>query len=180
MLLKTCRKCRVPKPVEEFHRKRAGLFGRDSICKLCSKVKTEGWRAKNPGALRLAKEHRSPASVKAAQDRWRAKHGLAYERARYIRRQGDPAQKAVYRAGQQAAKNRRRAAGELTAATVREVLKAPCAYCGGKATSIDHVLPVSRGGTNTRENLAPACADCNRRKHAKTPAEWKGAARAAQ
>lgn len=46
-----------------------------------------------------------------------------------------------------------------------------CAYCGGDAATIDHVLPVSRGGKNTWLNTVAACAWCNQRKGDRTPAE---------
>ena len=46
-----------------------------------------------------------------------------------------------------------------------------CAYCGGRATTIDHVLPRSRGGRNTWLNTVAACGPCNQRKGDRTPAE---------
>lgn len=53
------------------------------------------------------------------------------------------------------------------------VMAAPaCAYCAGPATSIDHVVPVSQGGTHDRRNLVPACARCNSLKGKRTPAQW--------
>src|SRR4051794_17452228 len=36
-----------------------------------------------------------------------------------------------------------------------------CVYCGGSATSIDHVVPRSRGGTHTWDNVVAACRRCN-------------------
>lgn len=39
-----------------------------------------------------------------------------------------------------------------------------CAYCDKKATTIDHVIPISRGGKNVWENLVAACAKCNNHK----------------
>ncbi len=39
-----------------------------------------------------------------------------------------------------------------------------CAYCGKSANTIDHVIPRSRGGKNTWENLVAACLLCNSRK----------------
>jgi 5-methylcytosine-specific restriction endonuclease McrA len=36
-----------------------------------------------------------------------------------------------------------------------------CQYCGGKAESIDHVIPRSRGGEHTWENVVAACERCN-------------------
>lgn len=39
-----------------------------------------------------------------------------------------------------------------------------CAYCGKSANTIDHVIPRSKGGKNTWENLVAACLACNSRK----------------
>ena len=36
-----------------------------------------------------------------------------------------------------------------------------CQYCGAKAESIDHVIPRSRGGEHTWENVVAACERCN-------------------
>lgn len=36
-----------------------------------------------------------------------------------------------------------------------------CQYCGGRADSIDHVRPRSRGGQHTWENVVAACRSCN-------------------
>ena len=46
-----------------------------------------------------------------------------------------------------------------------------CGYCGGEATTIDHILPRSRGGRNTWKNTVAACGPCNQRKGDRTPAE---------
>ena len=49
-----------------------------------------------------------------------------------------------------------------------------CVYCGNTKAplQLDHVIPRSRGGTDTPDNLAAACRSCNQRKGAKTPEEW--------
>ncbi|MEU5581359.1 MULTISPECIES: HNH endonuclease [Streptomyces] len=36
-----------------------------------------------------------------------------------------------------------------------------CMYCGGVATSVDHVVPKSRGGQHAWENVVAACRRCN-------------------
>jgi 5-methylcytosine-specific restriction endonuclease McrA len=36
-----------------------------------------------------------------------------------------------------------------------------CTYCGAPATSLDHVVPRSRGGPHTWENVVAACGRCN-------------------
>lgn len=39
-----------------------------------------------------------------------------------------------------------------------------CQYCGAAAENIDHVVPRSKGGTHTWENVVAACRPCNARK----------------
>lgn len=39
-----------------------------------------------------------------------------------------------------------------------------CQYCGAVAENIDHVVPRSRGGTHTWDNVVAACRRCNTRK----------------
>jgi 5-methylcytosine-specific restriction endonuclease McrA len=46
-----------------------------------------------------------------------------------------------------------------------------CVYCGGQATTIDHVLSRSRGGKNLWGNLAASCVRCNHKKGSRTPEE---------
>ncbi len=54
-----------------------------------------------------------------------------------------------------------------------------CAYCESHATTIDHVLPRSRGGQDTWENLVACCMRCNNVKGNRTPEEmgWTMASR---
>jgi 5-methylcytosine-specific restriction endonuclease McrA len=46
-----------------------------------------------------------------------------------------------------------------------------CAYCSKSATTIDHVLPRSRGGVDSWENLVACCLHCNNVKGNRTPSE---------
>lgn len=52
-----------------------------------------------------------------------------------------------------------------------------CHYCGKsfppEELTMDHVVPVVRGGKSTRGNLVPACKDCNNRKKYLLPIEWE-------
>jgi hypothetical protein len=57
----------------------------------------------------------------------------------------------------------------------RRVQKGLCAYCGQKFSpkelTLDHVVPVARGGRSTKGNVVPACKECNNKKKLMTPAE---------
>lgn len=45
------------------------------------------------------------------------------------------------------------------------LLRDPCAYCGEPAVELDHIDPVSLGGSGTWDNLSGACRTCNARKN---------------
>ncbi len=57
----------------------------------------------------------------------------------------------------------------------RKVGKGLCAYCGDsfepRALTMDHVVPVARGGRSVKGNVLPSCKDCNNNKKLLTPAE---------
>ncbi len=56
-----------------------------------------------------------------------------------------------------------------------EIARGICHYCGKKFKSseltMDHVLPISRGGKSTKGNIVPCCKDCNNRKKYMTPVD---------
>ena len=59
----------------------------------------------------------------------------------------------------------------------RRIDDGACFYCrrrvGGRALTMDHVVPLGRGGRSVRGNVVPACADCNARKKWLLPVEWQ-------
>jgi len=47
-----------------------------------------------------------------------------------------------------------------------------CQYCGSRGTlTVDHVIPRSKGGGSTWENIVASCAPCNRKKGNRLPRE---------
>lgn len=53
-----------------------------------------------------------------------------------------------------------------------------CTYCPNLADTLDHIVPLSRGGTNYEGNLTPACRRCNSSKADKLLSEWTSYVRA--
>ncbi len=53
--------------------------------------------------------------------------------------------------------------------------KGVCHYCGEKfppgELTMDHIVPVARGGRSVKGNIVPCCKDCNSEKKYLTPAE---------
>lgn len=52
-----------------------------------------------------------------------------------------------------------------------------CHYCGQhyspKELTMDHLVPLGRGGRSVKGNLVPACKPCNTRKKTMLPLEWE-------
>jgi 5-methylcytosine-specific restriction endonuclease McrA len=72
----------------------------------------------------------------------------------------------------------RQGGGSYTTAEWRALVEnygGRCAYCGTitEKLEVDHRVPLSLGGANTIDNILPACADCNRRKHTMTESDFR-------
>ena len=53
--------------------------------------------------------------------------------------------------------------------------KGECHYCGGRfkpsELTMDHVVPLARGGSSSKGNIVACCAACNRKKRLDTPVD---------
>jgi 5-methylcytosine-specific restriction endonuclease McrA len=126
--------------------------------------------------------------AREAMRRWRKNHPdghAAQSRQRYardpqkVRRiiEASPNRAAVRRAMHNRRRDRVRGGPAFTAAEWMALVAeyaGRCAYCGDNGLlHADHRIPLARGGTNTIENIVPACAQCNLRKHAMTEEEFR-------
>lgn len=59
----------------------------------------------------------------------------------------------------------------------RKIGTGVCYYCGGhfsaKGLTMDHIVPLGRGGSSSKGNLVPACKECNTQKKTMLPMEWE-------
>lgn len=59
----------------------------------------------------------------------------------------------------------------------RRCAKGLCHYCGTatapRELTMDHIVPLARGGRSTKGNLVPACKNCNTQKKQMLPMEWE-------
>lgn len=126
-----------------------------------AKALSAKWNEANPGAMTArgtAWRRNNPEKARAAVSKYRSANpdvGLALNHA--------------YRARQ------KQAQGKFTSREWK-ALKASyhgrCVYCGNAATTADHVVPISRGGSNSIENIAPACRPCNSSKNDTSLLAW--------
>ncbi len=59
----------------------------------------------------------------------------------------------------------------------RQLAKGTCYYCHKQVPAaeltMDHIVPLVRGGKSSKGNTVPACKDCNSRKKYLLPMEWE-------
>jgi 5-methylcytosine-specific restriction enzyme A len=64
-----------------------------------------------------------------------------------------------------------------TAWWTRKMGEGVCHYCGRKVgiknLTMDHVIPLSRGGKSQKGNIVPSCKECNNKKKYLIPVEWE-------
>lgn len=56
------------------------------------------------------------------------------------------------------------------------ISRGKCHYCGKtvppKELTLDHIVPLARGGRSSKGNCVPACKECNNQKKNLLPLEW--------
>jgi 5-methylcytosine-specific restriction endonuclease McrA len=58
-----------------------------------------------------------------------------------------------------------------------KIAQGVCHYCSREISpgelTMDHIVPLARGGTSTKGNLATTCKECNNKKKTMLPIEWE-------
>jgi len=158
--LKTCKKCGEKKDPAEFYRHKLTVDKLNPWCKECCRADCRRWRKENPDKKR------------AASKRWGDNN-----RARCRKNHREWCRKNPQRIRADNARRRARmlgAPGFCTPEQLSDLIayyNERCYLCGAPYEVIDHVIPLSRGGTNWPSNLRPACNYCNNKKHASLPSE---------
>lgn len=155
---KQCKACGEHKPTGDFHPSTAAADGLQSYCKHCSALKLREYRTRHPERTRernRAYYAQNGEAVREQARRWHAEHpGTVVMRNRALK---------ARLAG---------AEGEgLTVAEWDAILERyghQCLACGSKNVTVDHVVPLSRGGRHEASNVQPLCASCNASKGTKT------------
>lgn len=180
---KLCRRCDTIKAITEFRKDSSKKSGYGSYCKPCSCNIAKDWQRRNPEkrkardtAWYLANKGRKKAKDAARlapyRDRRReldrARHvalGPEGQRERWNRWYRANSEHSLrYKQAQRVIRRSRDADWSLfpeSLAYVEIIAADPCVYCGAPAESIDHIVPVARGGSGEWQNLAPACLSCN-------------------
>lgn len=193
--MKACSICGITKPLDEFYRSVTGKYGRKADCKACRKASVAQWQRENPAKHRevtrewARKKRSDPEWRKAKNERlaqWREANPDKEQARAYRQYHANPAlcqqrtrqwyrQHPEVAACESRARRARKAQSsgtvsvtEWTAICASYAFR--CVYCGKKSKELtqDHVIPLSKGGLHTADNVVPACRPCNSGKKDKT------------
>lgn len=154
-----------------FSLKSNGPFGKNTQCKSCKSAKMRKHRAQYPDETRKIKRRyyiNNTTKVKADARNWR---------------KSNP-NKVTEQTQRKRARKANAPSGKLP--SKKELLERQggrCYWCGCKASRIprhpngykwtlDHVVALANGGSNTEDNIVIACHQCNSRKRDKSLEQW--------
>ena len=155
--MKECSKCGLIKSKQEFNKQKIRKDGLYPFCKICARIEAKNWYYKNQD--RAIKNSRlrhieNPEYI----SNWK-KHNKDKVKAQTERRRIRKLSNAQY---------------EITEKELSKLYESSCIYCGSNnRITLDHIIPISRGGTHGIGNIAPACLSCNSSKRDKTITEWR-------
>ena len=158
-IVKTCPKCGESKPLSEFNKNKSRKDGHGGYCRPCAYDAIKAYKKANP--------------EKVAARAWNKNH-LENRRAAWNKwAKANPEDRRV-RIQQYRARKVNNGVNLVTSTETANIVAQPCAACGVAGPStVDHIIPIARGGAHTIGNLMSLCGRCNSSKRDMLYTEWK-------
>lgn len=162
---KTCVGCNLEKELADFSARTGSLDGLRKDCKACRAAYSRQWYIDNKEKIRIDKlEYRSENKESIAE---RQRVSRSRNKSVIINRNRNRRAKSKMAEGSHSA-------SDITSMLERQKHKCANCRCCLKESGyhVDHIQPLSRGGSNWPSNLQCLCPTCNLKKHAKDPLDW--------
>lgn len=178
--MKECTRCKETKSLEDFNRKASKKDGRRAQCRSCEK-ELDAIRRATP-------EHKAMKRAYWDTDEYKALRAAEYQRKREEIRDAQAEYRKNYRKRPEVIEarrvenhNRRNAlVGSLPADCLSQLIELygdrcmnPECRTSDAPLTIDHVVPISKGGMNTMDNVQILCARCNEAKGNRSEADYR-------
>lgn len=185
---KICTKCKQWYPIEDFRPRKQSRDGYNSLCKHCLNENCRAWRAKNKERVaelnRMFYQENRQKRLEYHRS-YRQKNKDYFKEAMKKFKRDNPSYSRNYnrewsranpeKINERSRKRRARRLGNGGAFTAQEWhmlkqhYKFTCLCCRRQEPEIqltvDHVIPLSKGGRHSIENIQPLCRSCNSAKH---------------
>jgi 5-methylcytosine-specific restriction endonuclease McrA len=174
-----CSVCLEHKPLYEFHKNKNRKNGVSVTCKICAKSRSRAWEKNNPDRvnansrrlyhknleesrakrrIRVRKWYKNNSEKAIAATRDWNRRNPEHKRLSEHKRKSDKIGNGVF---------------EVSKKEALSIVNSPCVSCGtSNNITIDHIIPLSRGGRHSIGNLQPLCFSCNASKNNRTMTEW--------
>jgi len=176
---RTCTKCMERKPNSSFHRDKQASDGFRSTCKACRIRHVTKWYSNN----RERQSTREKTRRQANQEKYAKKEALRYVKDREKRIALATEHSHLRKARKKKTKTER----GISKLALKKKFGTKCYYCAKEMdfsvgagrkfnrdmATIEHLIPLARGGEHTFENTVLACRHCNISKNAKSEAEFE-------
>lgn len=195
-LKKTCPKCLTPRDFEtEFYKCKARKDGKQLWCKYCTKAAAADWAKENPIEIRACQlrhrdKHRDELNRRSRASYAKNSQKRLAASAKWRRENPELAKQSVKNWTQKnpisVRLNSHRRRARIRMATIEPVTQTDwiailefwqgrCAYClkCHPNLTMDHIVPIIKGGKHSIDNLVPACGPCNFSKNSSLLSEWK-------
>ena len=173
--MKVCTTCKVEKSFDNFYKDKRKKDGLHPRCKNCHNITTKNYYVNNLEVVKQRQKNyriNNKDKLNVINQNWRdnnrdriARTSSAWAKNNVEKRRGY-----WQRYHSQKVSN----AFEISNSEIEKLYKSDCFYCGtSENITLDHVIPLSRGGKHSVGNIVPACGRCNSSKGSKTIIEWR-------
>jgi 5-methylcytosine-specific restriction endonuclease McrA len=173
---KACSKCKQVKPTSEFGIHRSTKSGLYSQCFICHRQSRAIQRVRRASQIKIEQQNnynQNKEKRKAYATAWQKANPEKFRRYQSISKKRNKESIAA----DTRRRNARRKDNGVFVISKQELIKlsqGPCFYCGStQQITVDHVVAISRGGTDSIGNLVSACKSCNSQKRQLTIMEWR-------
>lgn len=170
---KRCPVCLQDKDVSGFNRNAKERDGLQWLCRSCERIKNQAWRDQNRASVRSQHRdwhhrHREQEIQRKAQYRALNRDELRKKRQEYDILNPDKRRERVMRRN---ARKKQTSIGVVSYKQIWERDRGICYLCGLVVVPgnchFDHVMPLSKGGAHTEDNIAVTHSWCNQKKAAR-------------
>jgi len=178
--MKICKDCKVEKPLSDYYADKSGKDNFRSNCKTCVKAKLKvNYQKKRSIKLQIQRNWYTNNAEKSKEYSrlWR-KNNPDKVKQYHTDYSNKNKEKESLRFREKSSRRRLQIKNngvyKISPKDLKRLVTQPCFHCSKTENqTLDHIIPISRGGTHSVGNLQTLCLQCNLSKATKTMMEWR-------